>query len=152
MTDQVSANDTALPGSLPNIVTSVQVDADTAQADFERWVDAMGLDLEVDASFDAEDKKNLSQCKATVLKALGRGVLFVDQCGQMCLKTSSQTFTFRPPTGATMMATDRKGKDAEVLKTMTVLGELTGVHPKVFAAMPWNEVKVASAVMNLFLD
>lgn len=131
-----------------------KVDAETAAVEFDRFLDCMDIDADVD-SMDDEDRKGFSMQKNTVIMAIRRGSLIIDDDGQPVFtpvaSDNRDPITFYEPTGAAYMAQDRKKKGQDMAKMYAIMGEVTKQHPGVFAKMKNRDVKVCQAIMTLFL-
>lgn len=130
-----------------------KVATEVAEAEFDRFCEAMDLDVDV-AKMDSEDRKAFDAAKRVVVRAIERGHLVVDEKGQPIYTPqtgNSGPITFYEPTGATFMAMDAKKRGQDVGKSMSMLADITRRDAKTFAVMPNRDLKVCSTLMNLFL-
>ena len=134
-----------------------KIDAKTAEQEFETWVDAMDLDLDT-TEMDADDLAGYNRQKKRIIKAIMRGALIFNDNGEAVYtphRPGSQhkdPITFHERTGASIMAMDGKKKGHEVAKMYAVLADMCKVHPKVFAMMVGEDVKVCEALFALLMD
>lgn len=131
-----------------------RVAREVAEAEFERFVETMDLDVD-ESRMDTEDRKSFDELKERLLRAIETGLLVVDDKGQPVYTpragTHTQPITFHEPTGASFMAMDTKKKDQSVAKMYAVMADMTHLDQKVFAAMPARDLKICQAVVTLFL-
>ena len=133
------------------------VDAETAQADFDRFVDAMDLDLDT-ADMDAEDLTAFTKQKNRITRAIQNGSLVINDNGEAvytpCRPSSKhkEAITFHERTGASLMAMDGKKKNHDVAKTYAVMADMCKVHQSVFAGLVGTDVKVCEALFALLMD
>lgn len=131
-----------------------KVAPEVAEAEFERFVEAMDLDLDT-AQMDDEDRKSLEQQKSRIVSAIQKGSLVVNDIGEPVYtpirSENADAIHFREPTGASLMAMDRKKKNEDVGKMYAIMGDITGNHANRFAKMVLSDLKVCQAVTSLFL-
>lgn len=133
------------------------IDKKTAEADFDRFVEAMDLDLDT-TDMDAEDLTAFNKQKNKILQAIQRGHLVVNDKGEAeytpCRPGSKhqEKITFHERTGASLMAMDGKKKNHEVAKTFAVMANMCRVHPSVFAGLVGTDDKVCQALFALLMD
>lgn len=137
--------------------TTQVVDKQTAEAEFERFVDAMDLDLDT-SGMDAEDLTAFNKQKNKILQAIQRGHLVINEKGEAeytpCRPGSihKEAITFHERTGASLMAMDGKKKNCEVAKTFAVMANMCRVHQSVFAGLVGTDDKVCQALFALLMD
>lgn len=131
-----------------------KIDAETAEQELKRFTDAMELDLDVEG-LDDNDRKDTENSVRLVIKNICSGDLVINSndLPEYTPKRSTRTeaIVFKEPTGATLMAIDKKKDTAKVAQIHALLGSITGNSEKVFANMAHSDVKVCSAVLMLFL-
>lgn len=134
--------------------TKEKVAKEVAEAEFERFADVMDLDLDP-ADMDEDDKKGLTQQRNRVVSAIQSGALVINESGEPVftpVRTPGvEPLTFHEPTGASLMAMDRKKKTEDVGKMYALMGEITKTHANTFAKMKMSDLKVCQAVTTLFL-
>lgn len=138
-----------------------KVAKEVAEIEFAKLVDTM--DLEVDpAHMDAEDRGEFDRHKATIVGAYRRLSLVNNEEGLAVftpkfseslpfMPANATSFTFRRPTGATLMAMDGKKVGADVTKLYASMAQMTGQHVKIFAAMDMVDLRICTALTTLFL-
>lgn len=133
------------------------IDLETANNEFERWAEAMDLDLD-ESYMDAEDLTNFRKQKRRVLKAMTRGALMISEEGlaiytpQNPRSKHQEPITFNERTGASLMAMDGKKKGYDVAKTYAVLADMCRLPPAVFAGMVGEDSKVCEALLAFLMD
>jgi hypothetical protein len=133
------------------------VDEQTAEVEFNRFVECMDLDTDP-AFMDDEDLTAFNKQKSRILRAVQRGNLTFNDNGEACYtpinKNSKYTDTivFHERTGASLMAMDGKKKGHDVKKTYAIMADMCKVHPNVFAGLVGNDVKVCEALFALLMD
>jgi hypothetical protein len=144
------------PGTVTQKLKGEIVAEEVAVAEFDRFVEAMGLDLD-DAAMDQDDKASLENEKGRILRAIRRGFMVVNDAGELVFtpqreKTPDKTpIRFREPTGATLMAIDRHKEGKNVHKLYAILADVAGCEQKRFALMAHADAAVCRAVASLFL-
>lgn len=134
-----------------------KIDNDTAQAEFDRFVDAMDLDLDT-ADMDVEDLTAFKKQKSKIVRAIEKGSLVINDNGEAVYTPGnpkskySDPITFHERTGASLMAMDTKKKNHDVAKTYAVMGDMCNVHQNVFAGLVGNDVKVCEAIFAVLMD
>lgn len=134
-----------------------KVAPDAAAAEFDRFVDAMDIDMDT-AGMDAEDLTQFNKLQGRVLRAIERGALVINEDGEAvytpCHPRSkhSEPLVFHERTGASLMAMDGKKKGHDVAKTYAVMADMCRVHPSVFAGLVGTDVKVCEALFSFLMD
>lgn len=132
----------------------VVVAKEVAEAEFERFADIMDLDIDP-AGMDEEDKTGLEQNKKRIISAIQKGALVVNDKGEPVFTPQRtqglEDITFHEPTGASLMAMDRKKKNHDISKMFATMADMTGGHSNSFSKMKMSDLKVCLAVTTLFL-
>lgn len=130
---------------------------EVAEADFDRFVDAMDLDLDT-AGMDSEDLTAFNKQKSRIIRAMMKGVLIINDNGEAvytpCHPRSKykEAITFHERTGASLMASDGKKKNQDAAKTYAILADMCKVHPGVFAGLVGSDIKICEALYMLLMD
>lgn len=129
-----------------------KVDRETAELEFERFVEAMDLDLDP-AEMDEEDRKGLDIQKGKILSAIMAGSLVINEDGEPVFTPAVEgdQIKFPEPTGAAFMAMDRKKKTEDMGKLFAMMAAITGTHASTFAKMKNRDLKVCIAITTLFM-
>src|SRR4051812_2500859 len=98
-----------------------KVAKDVAEAEFDRWVDAMDLSSKLDpATLGDEDKRLQAEHKRVIVEALMKGSLVVNAQGEFeftpVASDNKGTITFYEPTGASFLAADQAKQGHSVAK------------------------------------
>lgn len=127
---------------------------EVAEQEFNRFVEAMDLDVDP-ADMDAEDKKGFEQQKDRIIAAVQSGSLVINDTGEPVFTPQrtegAEAITFHEPTGASLMAMDRKKKTEDIGKLYASMGEITKTHASTFSKMKMPDLKVCIAITTLFL-
>lgn len=132
-----------------------KVAVEVAEAEFERFAEAMDIDISGKALTD-EDRTALAQQRAIMVRAICKGSLVINDKGEPVFTPTQgdaaarQPLTFPEPGGSVMLSVDRFGKNAGVAKTYAMLGELTKTTPAHFSRMVERDLKVCRAIFALF--
>jgi hypothetical protein len=127
-----------------------------AEEEFDRWTEAMGLDLDL-ADMDEDDRKGLAVERGRIVRALQRSHAVVNDEGELVFTPQRRKsrhkdpITFREQTGATLIATDRHKEGKNVAKLYAVLGDVCEVEQKVFAGLASSDAAFCRAVAQVFL-
>lgn len=130
-----------------------KVATEVAEQEFDRFVEAMGLDVDPKDWTD-EDKQSFKEAKRRVISAMESGSLTIDEDGQPVYKPQlgkTDPITFYEPTGADLMAIDQAKKGANVSATYKMLAAMTKTNAQLFANMKNRDLKVCQALQALFL-
>lgn len=134
-------------------MTEPKISQEMAEQEFDRFLDAM--DIEADpVDMDEDDKKGFDQQKRRVVAAIMSGNVVIDNDGQPIFtpkRSGGDPITFHEPTGASLMAMDRKKKTEDVGKMYATMADMTKEPPKRFANMKYADLKVCTAITTLFL-
>lgn len=127
-----------------------KIDRETAEREFDRFMDAMDLDTDSSA-WDEDDRKSFDQQKDRIVRAIQNGSLVVNDDGEPVYTTGAETLTFHEPKGSALMAMDRRKKGEDVGKFYATMADITGTNAKTFALMKNRDLKVCMAITALFL-
>lgn len=134
-----------------------KVNKEVAEQEFETWVDAMDLDLDT-SEMDAEDLTAFNKQKKRIIKAIMRGSLVFNENDEAVYTPHrpgtqhKEPITFHERTGAAIMAMDGKKQGHNVAKMYAVLADMCKVHPKTFAMMVGEDIKLCEALFALLMD
>lgn len=134
-----------------------KVERKQAELEFDGFVEAMDLDLDT-AGMDAEDLTGFNKQKNRIIRAIMRGALSFNEDGEAVYtpqhrkSAHSDAITFHERTGASIMAMDGKKKGHDAAKMYAVLAEMCDVHPKTFAGLVGEDVKVCEAIFAFLMD
>lgn len=130
---------------------------EVAEADFERWADAMDLARKLDpAGLDTEDKKSLADSKRVIIDAMIFGALVVNEAGEFVYTPKAgedkTPIIFHEPDGMAIMSVDQIGKSGthDVAKMVAILAVMTKQTRPRFAKMKNRDWTVCQAVFSLF--
>lgn len=138
-------------------MTEQKVALEVAEAEFERFAEAMDLDLDP-SKMDEEDLTAFNKQKGRILRAVQRGALVFNEDGEAVYTPyhpksgHKEPITFHERTGASLMAMDGKKKGHDVAKTYAVLADMCKVHQNVFAGLVGPDVKTCEAIFALLMD
>ena len=124
---------------------------EVAEADLERVMTALELDTS-QADLNEEEKKGARVTVDSLVRAVMRGKMSVDEEARLVLHLPSGNLTFNHPTGATFMAMDRRKDHEKMSKMVSVMASLTGREPVFFSKMKAADFKLCSEVVALFLS
>lgn len=130
---------------------------EVAEAEFDRFVDSMDLDLDT-KDMDAEDLTAFHKQRRRIIKAMMIGALVINEKGEAVYAPQherskhKEAITFHERTGASLMAMDGKKKNQDVAKTFAVMADMCKVHPSVFAGLTGVDDKVCGALFSFLMD
>ncbi len=133
-----------------------KISKDVAEVEFMRFIDGMGIDIEIDDLNEVE-KEALKGMRDKVVRAIERGSLTVDADGVPTFtpqRKGTQDHTpivFYEPDGAVLMQMDRKKSGQDVGKLFVVMAALTKTHASNFNNMKNADLQVCMAITTLFL-
>lgn len=124
---------------------------EVAEAEFERFLDAMDLKIGL-VDLDDEDKASLAAARSRIVGEIVRGRVVVDEDGQPRFTTSEgHEVVFYEPKGSTFMAADKRKDGHNIAKMYAILAEMTRESPARFANMKGRDIKTCQAILLLFL-
>jgi len=127
---------------------------DVVEAEFQRFIDLNDIDIE-SGHMSPEELADLAKLKRTLFRQIEAGRLVIDENGTPTYtpyrSKNIDPIVFHEPTGATLMAMDRKKKNEDVGKMYSSMADMCHVDQKVFAMMVNNDLKVCLAIATLFL-
>lgn len=126
---------------------------EVAEAEFERFLESMDLDADP-STMDADDAKAFDEAKRTLVRAIERGSLVVDEKGQPIYTPQLGdigAITFYEPTGASFIAMDGKKKDQQMAKMFAVMADMTRKPAATFSKLTMRDFKICQTLVTLFL-
>jgi len=128
---------------------------EVAENEFDRFVDAMDLEIEPDLM--GEDEANaFEKQKRRIVRAIERGTLIIDEQGYAIYTpvhtTLDKPLRFSQFNGAALTATDGKKRDARASQLHAMMGQMTKVGPNTFTKMQGIDTKVCMALTMLLTD
>lgn len=127
---------------------------EVAEVEFNRFVETMNLDVQ-DSALNDEDKTSLALNRRRMLLAIEGGSLVIDGNGIPVYtpqrSANCEPITFYEPTGASLMAMDRKKTGADVGKMFTIMADFTKTDEKRFAGLKVSDLNVCMAIATLYL-
>jgi len=130
-----------------------KIGADVAEQEFQRFADAMDLDISPEP-MDDEDRAGFEKQKRRIIRAMVAGALVIDEDGQPVFTpqaSDSAPVTFHEPDGAALMSMDKRKKGEDMGKMMAIMGAITKTNAKTFSAMKQRDLNVCIAITTLFL-
>lgn len=134
-----------------------KVSLEQAELEFENFAEAMDLDDDT-ARMDDDDRTGFEKQKRRITRAVQYGALVFNDDGEAVYTPQhrrsghKEPITFHERTGASIMAMDGKKKGHDAAKMYAVLAEMCKVHPKVFAGLVGEDVKVCEAIFAFLMD
>lgn len=127
---------------------------EVAEEEFDRFLEANDILADTE-NMDKEDRDSLNEQRARIVHAIEVGAMVISEDGEPVF-TPRRTkdvpaLTFHEPTGASLMAMDRKKKNEDVGKLYATMGDMTRTDAKTFSKMKMADLKVCIAVTTLFL-
>jgi hypothetical protein len=124
---------------------------EVAEAELDRFLDSMDLDGDT-SRMDVDERKAFADLRDTLVRAIQRGTLAIDDKGQpVFTPRSGSAITFYEPTGATFMSMDAKKSGHEIAKMYAIMADMTRQSEKAFALMPQRDLKICRSIATLFL-
>lgn len=131
-----------------------KVSEEVAELEFQRFVEEMDLDVN-ESEMDENDLKDFLNEKKKIIRAIQRGSLVVTEEGLPVFtptrNVDATPITFYEPTGASLLAMDKRKKNEDFSKFYTVLADITKTNAGVFAELKMSDLKVCIAIGTLFL-
>lgn len=126
----------------------------TAEEEFTRFAELMCIDIDP-AHMTEDDMESFEKHKSRMVKAIANGHLVINSKGEPVYtpyrSENADPITFYEPTGATLTAMDRRGKNQEVSRMYEAMGSLTKTFAAKFSKMALPDLKVCQAITIFFL-
>lgn len=127
------------------------VDKETAEAEFGRFIELNDIDTG-SADTSAEDARDTKSVCDSVIRAIERGMVTIDEVGLPTIHTrGGAEIKFNEPTGMMYTAMDTRKKGHDYAKMFASLASITGQSVATFNKLSAKEVNVALALWGLFL-
>lgn len=127
---------------------------EVAEAEFDRFCDDMDIDTNIE-KMDEDDAKGFNTQKELLVVAFMDGRLSLNDDSEPVYKPKRKGFdnplTFREPSGADQMAMDRKKSGQDVGKMFSMMDSVTKSVPGTCSKLKGPDLKVAQAIMFLFM-
>lgn len=127
---------------------------EVAESEFDRFCDDMDIDSDI-AKMSEEDAKGFNSQKEILIKAFMDGRLVLNDDSEPVYTPKRSGFqnplTFREPTGADLMAMDRKKDGQSIGKMFSMMDSVTKSVPGTCSKLKGPDLKAAQAVMSLFM-
>lgn len=134
-----------------------KITAEHAELEFDKWADAMDMDLDV-TDMDKRDLTAFNKQKKRVIVAIQRGALVFNDNTEAVYTPQhpgsvyQNPITFQERTGASLMAMDNKRENQEVAKTYAIMADMCGIPAKAFSQLKGTDIKVCEAIYALLMD
>ena len=130
------------------------VSNDVAESEFNRWCEAM--DLDIDEKYMSEDDlESFQSQKRRIIRYMERGAVVINGEGEAVLKPVKadhlDEITFHERTGSTIMAADKRKKNDSAGKMYAMIAEMTGLAPAQITKLKGSDIKVAEAIFTLLM-
>lgn len=135
---------------------SEKIDIETAEVEFQRFVDAMHLDVDTE-SMDADDAKSFRPLKKKIIKALCNGSLVINEQGEPIYtpvnSDNNEPIQFYKMDGSQLMTPSSNGSDQNQMKKLfSIMQSITKKPTGYFSKLAVNpDVKICMAITTLFL-
>lgn len=134
------------------VSTSIIVDNETAENEFDRWIRAMRIKFDR-PYMDENDRKDNRESKGVILEMIQEGRVVVDDEGQLKFNTENEGWiTFYRPKGNVIAEMDKVKKTSDVGKLYAAMGALTRTSKGMFSTKLWkSDVDICQEIFYLFL-
>lgn len=127
---------------------------EVAETEFNRFVDSMNLDVNLENMND-DDRQGFHKQHKIIIDSIRRKDATINDNGEPTFTPTrtenSSMITFHEPTGASFMAMDSKRTDAHMSKIFAVMADMTKTDIGYFSKMKNADLKVCIAFATLFL-
>lgn len=131
-----------------------KIATEVAEADFDRFIESSGIYINIE-KMGKEDRESFEEQRGRIVRAIESGALVVNEDGEPVFTPQRSgdvgPLTFHEPTGASLMAMDKKKKDEDVGKMYATMADMAGTSAKTFSQLKMADLKVCMAVATLFL-
>lgn len=127
---------------------------EVAEQQFDQFCEDMDIDNNVE-KMDEDDAKGFNTQKELIIVAMMDGRLVLNDDSEPVYTPKRKGFdnplTFREPSGADQMAMDRKKSGQDVGKMFSMMDSVTKSVPGACSKLKGPDLKVAQAIMFLFM-
>lgn len=125
---------------------------EVAEAEFDRMCAAYRVSLDANEASD-EELAEWREMRAPIVRDIMRGLIIVGPDGNPTYTPpgSATSFTFHPPTGATLMALETYPGGKNIANMIAAMADMTRTDRGEFGKLPLPDVRVANRLANLFL-
>ena len=133
-----------------------KVAQDVAEAEFDKFADAMDLDVSPDG-MNEESLESFQGLKRQVIRAIMKGSLIFNDDGEAIYTPRHRNSKFQEPitfherSGAHLTEMDKAKKRGAVAQTYAVMGAMTGQSASVFAGLVGPDIKTCEALYALLM-
>lgn len=127
-----------------------------AEEEFARFLEMMDLTSKLEEKLDAEDSKNLQDCRSSIVRAIEDGSLVITgEDGGLALftpkrGTDRKPFRFPEPSAGVLLAADKRRDGHNTAKTLAMLAEWSGENAQRFTNLKPVDFRVCTSLMALF--
>lgn len=123
---------------------------EVAENDFIRWAEDWRIDDDVE-TMSADDVEDFTKLKRIIVKSIQKGYLVVSEDGSELkhILRDKSDLTYKMPEGSGWLTMDNHKR--ENAKMFGYLGDMTGRPAKFFSNLSGVDIKIAAAVVQLFL-
>jgi len=136
-------------------MTEQKIAREVADTEFDRFVDAMDLEIEPDLMGE-DETLSFEKQKRRIIRAIERGALVIDNDGYAVYTpvhmSLDKPLKFAQFNGAALSATDGKKRDARTAQLHAMMAQMTKVGPNTFNKMEGIDTKVCMALVMLLTD
>ena len=129
-----------------------KISQEMAEAEFDRFVEMMDLELDP-ADMNDNEKSEMLDASKRVKRAIQRGSLIINDDGEAIYtpqRTESKNpFHFRELDGHALLASDKRKESARVSQGFTMMGQMCKCSPNFFANLKGVDLKVTQAIFVL---
>jgi len=131
-----------------------KINLETAENEFNRFGDSMDLDFDMNL-MNEDTKKDFELHKKRIIKCIMDGSLVISENGEPTytpkMVDGANPITFYEPTGATLSASDGKGKNESFKMMYSSMADMTKQSAGLFSKMKNRDLKVCISLYLLFL-
>lgn len=127
---------------------------EVAEMQFDKFCDDMAIDTNVEKMKEA-DADGFNENKEIIIAAMMSGAIILNDDSEPVFTPTRKGFpnplTFREPSGADLMAMDRKKSGEDVGKMFALMDSITKSVPGTCSKLKGPDLKTAQAIMVLFM-
>jgi hypothetical protein len=135
-----------------------KVAREVADSEFERLCSSHRIETDM-AELTDDEKKDWLELRGGIVKDIMRGSLVIAEDGAPTFSTTTggagaaiTQFTFRPPTGATLLALETYAGGKNIANFMAAMADMARVDRSEFAKLDMREVNSLMRIAKLFLS
>lgn len=132
-------------------IPQTMIDRETAENEFERWVDAMKIKIDR-SGMDENDRRDIAEDREQIVSLIMEGRIEINDNDLLVFQPEEgRAVTFYRPRGGDLVVMDKKKKNADLGKINASMAAVTRTSEPTFAKMFSSDYQICQVIWSLFL-